>query len=199
MNKKGFTLIELLAVAVILSLMILSVVPNLLETFNQVKQKEKDLFIARLLEAAKVYAENHKHDIESFKKINGVAYITLRDIVDSGLLKTPIIDPADNKEIPLTTLIKITRIANNKFEVVYNAFIPPIIEITGDNPTNIARGTSYTDQGATATSHYDGNITSLIQTTINVNTSIVGTHFVKYTVTDSKGSTISVTRTVKVE
>ena len=41
--KEGFTLIELLAVAVILGLMVLMVVPNLISTFNATKEKNKEL------------------------------------------------------------------------------------------------------------------------------------------------------------
>jgi len=194
----GFTLIELLAVVVILGLLIIAVVPNLLETYKQVKEREKEVFVARMSDAARVYAENNKNDIDSLEIINGVAYVTLRDLVDEGLLNTPIIDPEDNKEVPLTTLIKITRTANNKFEIVYDFSYPPTIEIIGSQTVNITVGTAYVDAGATAFSSVDGNITSLIQRTDNVNINVVGAYTVTYTVTDSKGGRAVATRSVNV-
>ncbi len=124
MNKKGFTLIELLAVAVILGLMILAVVPNLLATYNQVKDKNETLFVEQMTEAAKIYAENNKKDIEGLEEVGGIAYITLQDIVNAGLLETPIINPSDNSEVSLSTLIKITRTANNQFTIEYDVTYP---------------------------------------------------------------------------
>lgn len=120
MKKKGFTLIELLAVAVILGLMVLMVVPNLISTFNATKEKNKELFLEQLTEAAKVYAQNHKNDIEELRKEGGVIYITLEDLINEDLVTAPVIDPSNNKEVSPKTLLKIVRAANNLFEIEYN-------------------------------------------------------------------------------
>ncbi|MDP4144196.1 MAG: DUF5011 domain-containing protein, partial [Bacillota bacterium] len=77
--------------------------------------------------------------------------------------------------------------------------IKPVITVTGNNPATVYSGSSYTDAGATATDNYDGNVTSKIVTTSNVDTNKPGTYTVTYNVTDSSGNIAdTVARTVNV-
>ncbi|MDD4036612.1 MAG: type II secretion system protein [Bacilli bacterium] len=116
-SKKGFTLLELLAVVVILAIMMLGAVPNLVQTFNRTKDKQYEQFIKRIEEAARVYAENKKDEINSLKDVGGITYITIQDIIDEKLLREPLIDPKTNKAIDLNSYVKITRLSNNNFTV----------------------------------------------------------------------------------
>ena len=76
---------------------------------------------------------------------------------------------------------------------------PPVITIIGSNPATVLLGNVYTDDGATATDNLDGDITSSIVTTNNVNTSSLGTYNVIYNVQDSAGNYAgTVFRTVQV-
>jgi len=73
----------------------------------------------------------------------------------------------------------------------------PIITLTGDNPAQVEVGYEYVDAGATASDNYDGDITSDIIPTSNVNYHTVGTYTVNYNVTDSSGNSAEqVSRTV---
>jgi prepilin-type N-terminal cleavage/methylation domain-containing protein len=117
MSKKGFTLIELLAVVAILVIMTLGVVPNLVQTYNKAKDKEYEEFIERLKESARVYAEHNIDDIEGLSEIEGTAYVTIRDIVDEGLLRLPLINPRTKESVDLNSQIKIIRISNNSFDI----------------------------------------------------------------------------------
>lgn len=75
----------------------------------------------------------------------------------------------------------------------------PVITLNGNTTVSLYVGGSYSDAGATATDNVDGNITSNIITTSNVNTSVVGTYTVTYRVTDSVGNEATpVVRTVRV-
>ncbi|MFH0864791.1 MAG: DUF5011 domain-containing protein [Bacteroidota bacterium] len=74
----------------------------------------------------------------------------------------------------------------------------PEISITGDNPVSIILGNAYTDAGATATDEVDGDLTSSITTTSNVNTAQKGIYSVTYSITDVAGNTSTATRTVNV-
>ena len=75
----------------------------------------------------------------------------------------------------------------------------PVITITGDNPASVAKGETYTDAGATALDNVDGDVTSSIQTTINVDTSTVGTNnTVTYSVRDTAGNVGTAIRAVHV-
>ena len=64
----------------------------------------------------------------------------------------------------------------------------PTITLIGDPNVSIEKGSSYVDQGATAQDEYDGNITSSIVVTSNVNESIIGDYSVTYEVSDSSNN-----------
>ena len=82
---------------------------------------------------------------------------------------------------------------------VSNDNSPPTITILGDNPISVFQGSTYTDQGATATDNVDGDITANITVTSNVDTSTVGTYTVTYNVSDAAGNAATeVVRTVNV-
>ncbi len=76
--------------------------------------------------------------------------------------------------------------------------VPPVITILGDNPANVGVNTDYTDAGATVLDNADGNLTSSMNVTNNINISITGTYTVTYTATDNSGNTATATRTVNV-
>jgi hypothetical protein len=70
------------------------------------------------------------------------------------------------------------------------------IVILGSNPVTVAKNSTYTDAGATASDSIDGNLTGSIVATSNVNTSVPGSYSVTYKVTDSSGNVSQATRTV---
>lgn len=74
----------------------------------------------------------------------------------------------------------------------------PVVTVTGDNPTNIRVGDTYTEMGATAMDNYDLDVTPSIITTGSVDNSIAGTYTITYTVTDSNSNVGSATRDVVV-
>ncbi len=74
----------------------------------------------------------------------------------------------------------------------------PVITLIGTNPVNVVIGTIYTDAGATATDNVDGNITSRITTSGTVNTAVIGTYTITYSVSDTAGNSATATRTVNV-
>ncbi len=74
----------------------------------------------------------------------------------------------------------------------------PVITITGSNPLTWAHGTAYADPGATAVDAISGNVSGDMDVQVNVNSSVVGTHSVSYTVADAVGNTATATRTVVV-
>ncbi len=76
----------------------------------------------------------------------------------------------------------------------------PVITLVGEDPVSVTQGSSYADQGATASDEEDGDITEDIVVggdTIDTNT--IGTYTITYNVTDSQGAAADeVTRTVEV-
>lgn len=75
---------------------------------------------------------------------------------------------------------------------------PPTITLIGDNPLTIVRGNSFTDPGATAFDAEDGDLTSQIVSSGNVDINTLGSYTRHYSVTDSGGLSASTTRTVNV-
>jgi len=75
----------------------------------------------------------------------------------------------------------------------------PVITLTGNATINLTVGDTYTEQGATASDNVDGNISGNIQITGSVNTSVAGTYYINYNVSDAAGNaSTTVTRTVVV-
>ncbi|MDC0552063.1 DUF5011 domain-containing protein, partial [Flavobacteriaceae bacterium] len=72
----------------------------------------------------------------------------------------------------------------------------PVITLNGDNPMTIEVGTTFTDEGATATDNYDAEISVSVTGTVDNNT--VGDYTLTYTAIDSSDNITSVTRTVNV-
>ena len=76
----------------------------------------------------------------------------------------------------------------------------PVITLVGDATLTVEVGSTYTDDGATATDNYDGNLTASIVTVNPVDETTVGAYTVTYNVTDANGNAaVEVTRTVNVE
>lgn len=76
--------------------------------------------------------------------------------------------------------------------------VKPIITIIGGDQINIGIGTQYTEQGATATDNIDGDITSKITTSDNIDTSKLGEYYINYKVTDKSNNESVAQRKVNV-
>ncbi|HWN39204.1 MAG TPA: immunoglobulin-like domain-containing protein, partial [Gammaproteobacteria bacterium] len=76
----------------------------------------------------------------------------------------------------------------------------PVIQLRGDATINVVIDSTYSDAGATATDQEDGDISSRVVVTNPVNTTVLGTYTVTYTVSDLSGNAAKpVTRTVNVQ
>lgn len=77
--------------------------------------------------------------------------------------------------------------------------LSPELSLIGSHSVTIQYNEAYNDLGATASDSVDGNLTSSIVVTNNVNTSILGEYTVFYSVTNSRGYEKTAQRKVKVE
>ena len=73
---------------------------------------------------------------------------------------------------------------------------PPTITLIGNNPLNLFVGDTFVDPGATAFDTEDGNLTAQIVTTGTVNTALLGTSTITYSIHDSGGFGATTTREV---
>lgn len=78
----------------------------------------------------------------------------------------------------------------------------PVLTLLGNNPEVIEfdpNNSGYSDPGATATDNNDGDLTSAIQVSGSVNTFMIGTYQLVYTVQDAQGNTATAIREVTVQ
>ncbi|MGI9202124.1 MAG: immunoglobulin-like domain-containing protein, partial [Woeseiaceae bacterium] len=77
--------------------------------------------------------------------------------------------------------------------------VPPTLTLTGEASVSVPANTGYNDAGATALDNIDGDISSSIVVNSSVNTSIVGTYTVTYSVQDRAGnSAAQISRSVSI-
>ena len=78
--------------------------------------------------------------------------------------------------------------------------VSPVLTLLGEVQLTIDQGTTYVDAGASATDNADGDLTAKIVVSGEVDASTVGTHTLKYDVSDAAGNAAeSVSRTVVVQ
>jgi hypothetical protein len=77
--------------------------------------------------------------------------------------------------------------------------VAPVITLVGAASVDVVLGTTYVDEGATASDDKDGNLTSSIVVDNSVNANLKGVYTVTYTVSDAAGNTGTKTRTVNVK
>ena len=74
----------------------------------------------------------------------------------------------------------------------------PVVTLIGESSITVTQNATYEDAGATATDNVDGDLTSNISTTSNVDTSTLGTYTVTHSVSDASGNNGSASRQIVV-
>ena len=108
MNKKGFTLIELLAVIILVALIGVLVMPTVINTTNQTKQKSYDILIKNIVTSAQTYYEeceygdlsnNTKYGSYACNINNNTITITLGTLANTGFLSVKDVDSNNKKKV----------------------------------------------------------------------------------------------------
>ncbi|MCP4273195.1 MAG: DUF5011 domain-containing protein, partial [Gammaproteobacteria bacterium] len=71
--------------------------------------------------------------------------------------------------------------------------LAPVITVTGESTVNHEQGTTYSDQGATATDNIDSTVVVTVSGTVG---SDAGTYTLTYTAADNAGNSATASRTV---
>ncbi|PJA24224.1 MAG: hypothetical protein COX57_09650 [Alphaproteobacteria bacterium CG_4_10_14_0_2_um_filter_63_37] len=122
----------------------------------------------------------------------------------NGLTGVATYTPATNYNGPDTFTVKVNDGRGGIVTNVVNLTVtpvndPPVIALTGNATVDVAQGTPYVDDGATASDLEEGDLTGAIVTNNSVNTAVLGTYTVTYNVGDSGGlAATQVSRTVNV-
>ena len=88
MKNKGFTLIELLGVIILLTLLIIIVYPNIIDSVKNSSEKTDELTLRMIYDAADLYVSDNKKKFTG--TYNGKYIIDLKDLVDADILSSPI-------------------------------------------------------------------------------------------------------------
>jgi hypothetical protein len=102
-------------------------------------------------------------------------YYNVYDVTDAG----------GNKAIPVTRVIYVVKDRQN-----------PVLTLNGSDTVLIEVFGSYTEDGASAMDNKDGNLTNAIIITGTVNTSLLGTYKINYSIKDESGNESSKNRIV---
>lgn len=73
----------------------------------------------------------------------------------------------------------------------------PVITLRGFSEVNIILGNTYEEEGYSALDNYDGDITSKVKISTNIDKKI-GKYEIKYTISDSSGNTSTISRIVNI-
>lgn len=81
-------------------------------------------------------------------------------------------------------------------KIIHKDTEPPLLALQGPSTVYLTKGANYSEQGYTATDNCDGDITKSVSVEGNINTSVIGTYTLTYTIKDKSGNTTTQTRTI---
>ena len=204
MNKKGFTLVELLAVIVILSIILVIAVPSVNRYIKQSKEKAYKVQISELLDAVESYANMNNEILP--ENDDEVIKITLGQLKIEGIVKNDTKNPYNDKffDDTLTFIIKkkgnryTYEIDEDTIKVRETTNNSPSIKLTGNTVVYYSINSSYQEEGSSAYD-YNGKVISDVNVdSSSLDMSVKGVYYIKYTATDSYGTTTTIYRNVVV-
>ena len=85
--KKGFTLVELLGVIIILSIIVVTVTPNIINTIKKAN-RQSDIYVSSMVYSA---LQKYMSDYDVFEKKEGNTYcIPINELTQTGYLESPV-------------------------------------------------------------------------------------------------------------
>lgn len=115
MNNKGFTLIEMIMVIAILAMLAVLTTPNVIKMINKNKADNYNSVIDSIVSSCDLYVSDNRYELSFNNTCSGdyeatpnvSTSITLKDLVNSKDISTPIRNECTNEELNYDT-IKIT-------------------------------------------------------------------------------------------
>ena len=130
------------------------------------------------------------------KKFTEIGFTAI-DEYDGDLTDRVEVDEKDNS-ITYTVKDSSGNIATASRELTRIDEENPVINLKGNSTTYVTVGNKFTDPGFTATDNCDEDLTDKVTTTGSVDSSKEGNYEIKYTVKDTAGNNVEVTRKVVV-
>ncbi|MDD3048682.1 MAG: type II secretion system protein [Bacilli bacterium] len=114
--KKGFTLIELLAVIIILGVLLAIIVPSVQRSIDASKTKLYAITVKELEKGAKAYVLKYGSTMTSLVN-EGVGFVTIQQLVDEGIIETPVNNPLTGDEFAYTESVKIIKDSESNYTI----------------------------------------------------------------------------------
>jgi hypothetical protein len=162
-----------------------------------------------LCTAAESYVTDNEGLIDKTKPGTSVT-IKLQKLSDANLIEATILNPYysnslfkksdDEKYYSMDNSVRLTVLTDGTYgcEMVDNSMdiTSPELRLTGDAEVSLVVGTEFEDPGFTATDDYDGDISSNVVRSGNVNVAKAGEYTITYSVSDSAGNVTTKTRKI---
>lgn len=120
MNKRGFTLIELIAVIGLLALLALASYPNITSQLKKSRQTNYNVFEQNIFLATETYINTYREQYVDFKNAGDVVRIELKELIESGYVKSTIVNPKTNEKISETDYVEVTINSDLTYNYTYN-------------------------------------------------------------------------------
>lgn len=162
-NNKGFTLVELMAVLVIMALLMAVAFPNFTDLSNKVQSNYSRSSQILIKNAAKMYVNNNKQEVENSIQKNGNYCLPIGKLIAYEYLDAEAVSEvkiSDNKCIVVTKNETNYQYNLNSSELATGDYLPPVITITGANCKSVMNVNSYTDFDSTCTIKVSDNVNS---------------------------------------
>ena len=107
-SKKGFTLVELLVTIVLLGVVATVIIFNVTNVSKNSKKTEYERFIASIKSSASLYADMNPEAFQDLYINKSFIYITVGDLINSGLVDEKIKNPYTGENAGKDELIKVS-------------------------------------------------------------------------------------------
>lgn len=205
-NRYGFTLVELLAVIVILAIILAIAIPGITGIIQNSTKSAFEIdakMVLQQIEYKKL--EDPSFNITNITKANLKAELGLSDVnyesvsivLEDNVPTISIVGANKWNGLFACGTFRSMRVVQSLTDCSGD-LTAPVITILGSNPMNVNIGDTYIDAGATAVDDVEGNVTSNIIVTGTVNTSVIGSYVITYSVTDTANNESMATRIVNV-
>ena len=122
--RKGFTLVEVLVTIVLLGIVGTIVIYNVANISQTSKESDYERYVATVVSAANVYADNNPDAFNQLYRDRAYLYIRTGDLIADGLLDEELVNPMTSERIGKNELVK----ANLDSSTGAVAFVYPVEE-----------------------------------------------------------------------
>lgn len=129
--KRGFTLVELLMTLSVLAILFLIIVPEVSDINRKTKENEYERFLSDVFLSTEAYVQKNIDNYPNLNQKNKNVYIYFNELLESGYLKSTIVDPKNKKKVKdedFTVQLFVNDDNEYKYKLLEERYVPDIIE-----------------------------------------------------------------------